>query len=117
MPRLLVDRVQIEMVLHNVLRNAADSLAESEARVRRIEISGHAGQPGFVTLGIEDSGPGVSPAIAEQIFKSFATSRNEGMGLGLAISRSIVERHGGRLWLDQTPTGARFMIALPAAKA
>jgi two-component system sensor kinase FixL len=116
-PALLVDRVQMEMVLHNVLRNAVDSLAESGADVRRIEVSARAGQPGFVTLGVEDTGPGVSPAIAEQIFSSFVTSRNEGTGLGLAISRSIVERHGGRLWLDKTSSGARFMITLPAAKA
>jgi two-component system sensor kinase FixL len=116
-PMLLVDRVQIEMVLHNVIRNAVDSLAESEASVRRIDIFTQAGQPGFVTLGIEDSGPGVSPAIAEQIFSSFATSRSEGTGLGLAISRSIVERHGGRLWLDESSAGARFMITLPAARA
>lgn len=115
-PMLLVDRVQIEMVLHNVLRNAVDSVAESDAAMRHIEFSARAGQPGFVTIGIEDTGPGVSPAIAEQIFKSFATSRNEGTGLGLAISRSIVERHGGRLWLDQSRTGARFMITLPAAR-
>lgn len=118
-PALLVDRVQLEMVLHNVLRNAVDSIAESEAAAaaRRITVAASAGQAGFLTIAVEDSGPGVAPAIAEQLFTSFVTSRKEGTGLGLAISRSIVERHGGRLWLDRSDAGARFMMTLPAAKA
>lgn len=116
LPSILIDRVQVEMVLHNVLRNAVDSIAESDSEVRRITVDARRGNPGFVTIGVEDSGPGVKPSIAEQLFKLFVTSRSEGMGLGLAISRSIVERHGGRLWLDQSRAGARFMLTLPAAR-
>jgi two-component system sensor kinase FixL len=112
-PALVVDKVQIEMVLHNVLRNAVDAIAEAEPAVREITISASGTQPGFVRIAVEDTGPGVKPAIAEQLFRSFVTSRKEGTGLGLAISRSIVERHGGRLWLDQTPAGARFVVTLP----
>jgi two-component system sensor kinase FixL len=115
-PDLLVDALQIEMVLHNVLRNAVDSLAESEAPVRRIAVLARPGEAGYVAVSVEDSGPGVRPEMAEQIFKSFVTSRGEGSGLGLAISRSIVERHGGHLWLDPSPVGARFVITLPAAR-
>jgi two-component system sensor kinase FixL len=113
-PPLLVDRVQLEMVMHNVLRNAVDAITESEAALRQIKIGARRAQAGFVALSIEDSGPGVKPEIAEQLFKSFVTSKKEGTGLGLAISRSIVERHGGRLWLDSADAGARFMITAPA---
>jgi C4-dicarboxylate-specific signal transduction histidine kinase len=116
-PLLLVDRVQIEMVLHNVLRNAVDSLVEADTPVRCITVTARPGQPGFVVVSVEDSGVGVKQDIAERLFKSsFVTSRHEGTGLGLAISHSIVERHGGRLWLDQSQVGARFVLALPAAR-
>jgi two-component system sensor kinase FixL len=114
-PPLLVDRVQLEMVLHNVLRNAVDAITESEPAVRQITIRARRAHAAFVALSIEDSGPGVKPEIAEQLFKSFVTSKKEGTGLGLAISRSIVERHGGRLWLDSSEAGgARFIITAPA---
>jgi two-component system sensor kinase FixL len=113
-PALLVDRVQLEMVLHNVLRNAVDAITESEPAVRQITIGARRAQAGFVALAVEDSGPGVKPEIAEQLFKSFVTSKREGTGLGLAISRSIVERHGGRLWLDASESGARFLISVPS---
>ena len=112
-PTLVVDRVQIEMVLHNVLRNAVDALADLEPDVRDITVSASTMQPGLIRIAVQDTGPGVKPAIAEQLFRSFVTSRKEGTGLGLAISRSIVERHGGRLWLDQSSGGARFVITLP----
>ena len=113
-PALLVDRVQLEMVVHNVLRNAVDAITEAESAVREITIGARRAQAGFVALTVEDSGPGVKPEIAEQLFKSFVTSKKEGTGLGLAVSRSIVERHGGRLWLDASGPGARFMITAPA---
>ena len=113
-PALLVDRVQLEMVVHNVLRNAVDAITESSPAVRAITIGARRAQAAFVALSVEDSGPGVKPEIAEQLFKSFVTSKKEGTGLGLAVSRSIVERHGGRLWLDASGRGARFMITAPA---
>lgn len=116
-PLLLVDRLQIEMVLHNVLRNAVDSLVESDSDARCIAFSAQPGQPGFASVTVEDSGVGVKQEIAAQLFKSFVTSRREGTGLGLAISHSIVERHGGRLWLDRSDVGARFVMTLPAVRA
>jgi C4-dicarboxylate-specific signal transduction histidine kinase len=114
LPALAVDRVQTEMVLHNVLRNAVDAIAESEPEMKKITLRARRAQPGFIRLAVQDTGPGVDPAIAGQLFKSFVTSRKEGTGLGLAISRSIVERHGGRLWLEQGAPGACFVITLPA---
>ncbi|HYC48615.1 MAG TPA: ATP-binding protein [Burkholderiales bacterium] len=113
-PPLVVDRVQIEMVLHNVVRNAVDALVDAASERRQIVIAASRAQPGGVQIAVEDTGPGVAPAIAEQLFRSFVTSRKEGTGLGLAISRSIVERHGGRLWLDRSTGGARFVMTLPA---
>jgi two-component system sensor kinase FixL len=116
LPALAIDRVQIEMVVHNVVRNAVDALADAEPDVREVTIGAARAQPGVVRIAVQDTGPGVKPAIAEQLFRSFVTSRKEGTGLGLAISRSIVERHGGRLWLDQSARGARFVMTLPAAE-
>jgi two-component system, LuxR family, sensor kinase FixL len=114
LPALAADRVQLEMVIHNLVRNAVDAIVDADAELREITVTASHGQPGVIRIAIEDTGPGVKPAIAEQLFRSFVTSRKEGTGLGLAISRSIVERHGGRLWLDQGSGGARFILTLPA---
>jgi two-component system sensor kinase FixL len=114
LPALAADRVQLEMVIHNLVRNAVDAIVDADAELREITVTASHGQPRGIRIAIEDTGPGVKPGIAEQLFRSFVTSRNEGTGLGLAISRSIVERHGGRLWLDQGSGGARFILTLPA---
>lgn len=115
LPLALIDRVQIEMVLHNLLNNAIDSIAEAQPEERYVTVRASADDSGFIAIGVEDTGPGVKPSIAQQLFTTFASSKSAGMGLGLAISRSIVERHGGRLWLDKSGPGARFVLTLPIA--
>jgi two-component system, LuxR family, sensor kinase FixL len=115
LPGLLVDPFQIEIVLHNLLRNAVDSIAEAQPAVRQITVDARRGTGGFAEISVSDSGPGVNASVADLLFRSFVSSRVEGMGLGLAISRSIVERHGGRLWLEPGGTGARFVLTLPTA--
>jgi signal transduction histidine kinase len=115
LPPALVDRVQIEMVLHNLIANAIDAVSGAASDAREIAIEG-AWNGSVLTVAVHDTGPGVSPQIAAELFQTFTTSKAAGMGLGLAISRSIVESHGGRLWLEPSATGARFMLTLPAAK-
>ena len=108
----MVDRVQIAMVLHNLIANAIDSLAGGPADTPEITVE--AAQDGnAIKLVVQDNGSGIAPSIADQLFQTFATSKPTGMGLGLAISRSIVESHGGRLWLEPSPSGARFALTLP----
>lgn len=116
LPGVSVDRVQMELVLHNLLANAIDSIASAEGGEREIVVEAMS-DGGTVKISVEDSGPGMSPQIGAQLFQSFSTSKRGGMGLGLAISRSIVESHGGRLWHDpRVARGARFILTLPVAR-
>ena len=115
LPRALVDRVQIEMVLHNLIANSIDAISSAGSDVREIAIEG-VWDGSVLVLAVHDTGPGVSPGIATELFQTFATSKPAGMGLGLLMSRSIVESHGGRLWLDEGQAGARFVLTLPAAR-
>lgn len=129
-PGLIVwaERLQIEQVLVNLIRNAVDALADSPPDRRRIHLSarradtaGEADTPGWAELRVSDSGPGIAAEVAPRLFAPFTTTRRSGMGLGLAISRSIVEAHGGRLYAappgatspDTPPGGAAFCFTLP----
>ena len=84
---------------------------------RDIEITATAAaEPGFLRVCVSDSGHGVAPEMEDRLFDSFATSKPEGMGLGLAISRTLVEAHGGRLWLERARP-ARFCFTIPTEEA
>ena len=115
LPRALVDRVQVEMVLNNLVANAVDAIASSDGAARDISIEAALHDPGFVLVAVRDSGPGLAPAIMERLFVPFSTTKPSGSGLGLSISRSIVESHGGRLWMEPQACGAAFFLTLPAA--
>lgn len=110
---VFVDRIQIQQVLVNLIRNAIDSMAESP--VRSLSVS-TASQPGEnVRISIEDSGSGISEAVAAQLFQPFVTSKKSGMGIGLSICRTIIEAHGGRIWFEPAPdAGTIFHFTLPA---
>jgi C4-dicarboxylate-specific signal transduction histidine kinase len=107
-----VDRVEIEIVLRNLLTNAAESILDANASVRSVRIEAMPAESGFVRVSVIDSGPGVSPAIEERLFSPFATSKSHGMGMGLAVSRAIIEAHGGRLWAEPAAQGI-FHMTLP----
>jgi signal transduction histidine kinase len=109
-----VDRIQIEGVLCNLIGNAIDALKAVE-RDRRIAVVVTAAADGVV-FSVEDNGAGVAPDIADRLFEHFATSKPQGMGLGLAISRSIVQAHGGRIWHEALAQGAAFRFVLPATQ-
>jgi signal transduction histidine kinase len=114
LPDVLVDRVQIEAVLHNLLANAVDALKGQE-EARTVRIVSRPDAPGFVRIAVEDNGPGVAPDVAASLFEPFVTTKAKGMGLGLAISRSIVDAHGGRLWHEPRHPGSAFCFTVPAA--
>jgi two-component system, LuxR family, sensor kinase FixL len=112
-PRVEADGVQIEQVLINLVANAIDAAAErSDARGRvtvRVAAKGAA-----IMLRVEDNGRGVAPELAANIFDAYQTTKPRGMGLGLHLSRRIVQRHAGRLWWEPITTGgARFVVELP----
>ena len=112
-PPLRVDSMQISMVLHNLLANAIDEIVRTDAATRQIDVEA-AHENGRVVISVQDSGPGVDPQATERIFEPFFTSKPKGMGLGLAISRSLVRAHKGDLALDvEHGAGARFVLTLP----
>jgi signal transduction histidine kinase len=114
LPPVLVDRVQIEAVLHNLLANAVDAV-KGRADARNVRIVTAPDAPGFVRIAVEDNGPGVAGDVAASLFEPFVTTKAKGMGLGLAISRSIVDAHGGRLWHEPRHPGSAFCFTVRAA--
>ncbi|HKQ47904.1 MAG TPA: PAS domain S-box protein [Phycisphaerae bacterium] len=113
--RIEIDVIQIEQVLLNLLRNACQALHEPHTAPRRIVVSTHLGERGTIEVAVCDTGPGVSPAVADRLFQPFFTTKSDGMGLGLSISKSIIESHGGRLWATaNADRGMTFRFSLPA---
>jgi C4-dicarboxylate-specific signal transduction histidine kinase len=109
---LFADRLQLEVVLRNLLSNAFDAVSEQDAGKRRICLSAHPEEAGRVCIRVEDSGPGISGAKAARLFEAFQSSKASGLGLGLVISRAIVEAHGGHLWAEVADHG-RLRLVLP----
>lgn len=110
--RVLVDRIQIQQVLTNLMRNAIEAMKETAAKEIRVSVAHASGQALSVT--VEDSGPGISPEIAGNVFKPFTTTKAGGMGIGLSISRRIVEAHGGEMTVSRSELGgACFSFTLP----
>jgi C4-dicarboxylate-specific signal transduction histidine kinase len=116
------DRIQLQMVLHNLLANALDALSDSAPERRQVHISVST-KGERLTLTVEDTGCGVPSEIRNDLFKPFVTNKYDGMGLGLAISRSLLRSQGGELRLDASggppsdTAGARFVVELPLTLA
>jgi PAS domain S-box-containing protein len=106
------DALQIEIVLHNLVGNAIDALRTGASPRREIRLSARA-RDGQAEIRVEDSGPGIAEDVAARLFEPFTTTKQDGMGLGLSIARSIVETHGGRLWAERLPAGCAFCLSLP----
>jgi two-component system sensor kinase FixL len=100
---VLADKVQIQQVLINLLRNAVEAMQESEKR--ELVISTANGGDGTVAISVADTGSGIAPDIAAQLFQPFVTTKRHGMGVGLSISRTIVEAHGGQMHVEPNPQG------------
>jgi signal transduction histidine kinase len=114
-PQVIGDRIQLQQVLLNLFTNAIDSMATVNA-FRTLSIRSELQAGGVVMISVADSGTGIASHEADLIFNPRFTTKSSGMGMGLSICRSIVEAHGGRLWVDSnTPRGAVFQFVLPLA--
>jgi two-component system sensor kinase FixL len=108
---VLADRIQIQQLMVNLVRNAIDAVAKFPNR--EIKISTHQDVDGKILTTVEDSGPGVDIAVMGRVFQPLASTKPTGMGLGLSICRAIVENHGGRIWVESSPLGgAAFCFVL-----
>ena len=114
LPPVLIDRIQIQQVLINLMKNAVEAMEGAARRELTISIARVA--PDLVQVSVADTGPGISDEMAEKLFQPFVSTKATGMGMGLNICRSIVEGHGGRLWLEANPGGgAVFRFNVPIA--
>jgi PAS domain S-box-containing protein len=112
LPPVQGDPVQLQQVLINLIMNALEAMRLSQEQPRKLVIRS-AGKPDGIVVQVHDSGPGIEPEVADRIFEPFFTTKSEGIGMGLAISRSIVESHGGQLSLAADSRGAVFEFTLP----
>jgi len=114
LPAVTGDRVQLQQVLLNLIINAVDAMSALTDRPRVVRIGAHEAESKSILIAVEDSGVGLNPEQAARLFDAFYTTKAAGLGMGLSISRSIVEAHGGKLWA--TPNegpGATFQFTLP----
>ncbi len=113
LPQVLGDRVQLQQVLMNLMINGIEATKDANG-TRELAIKSQRGKNEQVMVSVSDTGMGLPPQQADQIFNAFFTTKPHGIGMGLSISRSIIEAHGGRLWVgDNSPRGASFHFTLP----
>jgi PAS domain S-box-containing protein len=117
LPGVAGDRVQLQQVLLNLIMNAIEAMSAVHDRARELTIVSRQDAADAVLVEVRDSGSGLDPQRAERVFEAFYTTKAEGIGIGLSISRSIIEAHGGRLWASaNAPHGAVFRFSLPIAE-
>jgi C4-dicarboxylate-specific signal transduction histidine kinase len=116
LPLVAGDRVQLQQVILNLIRNASDAMSAVDDRPRQLLIRTERNPDDHVLLTVKDAGVGFASQAADKLFESFYTTKNDGMGIGLSVSRSIIESHHGRLWatLNDGP-GATFSFSIPHA--
>jgi len=115
LPRVRGDRVQLQQVILNLIINGLEAIAKSKDGKRELSVKSDLDEANNVVIAVSDSGAGLDTANLEQVFDAFFTTKPDGMGMGLAISRTIIESHGGRLWATaNSPRGAVFQFSLPA---
>jgi two-component system, LuxR family, sensor kinase FixL len=117
LPPVMVDTLQIGQTLLNLMRNSIEAIAEAEQHDGVISIEAAPGNPGFVEIRVADNGPGFPDGFMDNPFLPFASHKVDGLGIGLPLCRSIVESHGGRLWINRGTGVADIRFTLPVAKA
>jgi len=111
------DRVQLQQVLVNLILNAVEAMSSIEGGQRELSIRTEQSHTGGILVTVSDSGPGIDPVNLERVFEPFYTTKNSGVGMGLSICQTIINGHGGRLWMSANePRGAVFQFTLPAAE-
>ncbi|MBE2243011.1 MAG: PAS domain S-box protein [Burkholderiaceae bacterium] len=116
LPAVLADPIMIEQVIANLVRNAIDAMVDANSPRREISVRTLPTSRAAVEVEVSDTGPGIDAAFADQVFTPFFSTKHEGVGMGLSISRSIIESHGGSIGIDSRPGGgAKLRFSLPVA--
>jgi signal transduction histidine kinase len=116
LPLVLGDRVQLQQVLVNLVQNGIEAMSAISDRPRQVVLRSALQSPDELLISVQDSGIGIDSKNERRIFDAFFTTKSQGMGMGLAISQSIIEAHGGRLWASANPDfGTTLQFTLPAA--
>jgi two-component system sensor kinase FixL len=115
LPMVLGNATQIQQVVLNLVRNAKESILEGRGKTRQIRLDvSLASRPGYAEIAVTDSGEGIRPEVKAMLFKPLKSSKDNGLGLGLSLSNTIITSHGGNIWYDETvSSGARFAFTLP----
>jgi two-component system sensor kinase FixL len=115
LPKALIDRVQIQQVIVNLIRNAVDVLADTSGGI--ISLSTTQRSTDFLELRVGDNGPGIAAEVADRLFHPFVTTKPKGMGIGLSMCKSIIDSHGGKIWVEEGLSGgAAFAFTVPIAR-
>ena len=115
---VIVDPIQIEQVILNLVKNSMEAMHEANSTTRELTIKTEINGDDYIQVTVSDTGPGLDEHSQHQIFEPFVTTKEgAGMGMGLSISRSIIEAHHGKLWVESEPgLGAKFFFTLPVNK-
>jgi len=117
LPHVIGDRIQLQQVVLNLLRNGSEAMSKVDDRPRLLVITTDRDQGDRVRLSVKDVGVGFEPQVADRLFESFYTTKNDGMGMGLSVSKSIIESHHGRMWAaGNDGPGATFSFAIPCGQ-
>jgi two-component system sensor histidine kinase TtrS len=115
--KVMANKVQIEQVLVNLVRNSIEAIHSMQTNAGKVILETHLLKDGSIEVTVTDNGPGIDAGMIGKLFNPFQTSKASGMGMGLSISRSIIEAHGGRIWADeQRYNGALFCFSLSVCK-
>jgi signal transduction histidine kinase len=118
LPRLMGDRIQLQQVILNLVLNAADALANTDKGSRIITVESSGSEPGIVQFAVRDTGSGIATEDLDRIFEAFFTTKPHGMGMGLSVSKTIVDRHQGKLWACANDgPGSTFAFSIPCTSA
>jgi signal transduction histidine kinase len=116
LPKVAGDKIQLQQVLLNLLMNGMESIKTATDGAAQLSVETEEYEENYILVAVKDSGVGLDPGSLDKIFEAFYTTKEEGMGMGLSISRSIIEAHGGRLWaIPNDGNGMTFQFTLPVS--